>query len=41
MDIDGFKTGKESGIGTFQVFLETYHREAYKTYHLSVKKIGL
>lgn len=38
MDIDGFKTVKESGIGTFQVFQETYHREAYKTYHLSGKK---
>lgn len=38
MDIAGFKTVKESGIGTFQVFQETYHREAYKTYHLSGKK---
>ena len=38
MEIDGFKTIKEAGIGTFQVFQETYHREAYKTYHLSGKK---
>jgi len=38
MDIAGFKTVKESGIGTFQVFQETYNREAYKTYHLSGKK---
>jgi len=38
MDVDGFRIVKESGIGTFQVFQETYHREAYKTYHLSGKK---
>ena len=38
LEIDGFKTVKESGIGTFQVFQETYHSEAYKTYHLSGKK---
>lgn len=38
MEIDGFKTIKEAGIGTFQVFQETYNREAYKTYHLSGKK---
>ena len=29
---------KESGIGTFQIFQETYHPEAYKTYHLRGKK---
>jgi 2-iminoacetate synthase len=38
MEIEGFRTVKESGIGTFQVFQETYHREAYKGYHLSGKK---
>lgn len=38
MEIEGFKTIKEAGIGTFQVFQETYNREAYKTYHLSGKK---
>ncbi len=38
MEIEGFKTVKEAGIGTFQIFQETYHREAYKTYHLSGKK---
>jgi 2-iminoacetate synthase len=37
-DLEGFKKIKESGIGTFQVFQETYHPEAYKTYHLSGKK---
>jgi len=38
MEIEGFKKIKEAGIGTFQVFQETYNREAYKTYHLSGKK---
>ncbi len=38
LDIDGFRTVKEAGIGTFQVFQETYHPEAYKTYHLRGKK---
>lgn len=33
MDIEGFRTVKEAGIGTYQVFQETYHREAYATYH--------
>ncbi len=32
-DIEGFKTIKESGIGTYQVFQETYHRETYSKYH--------
>lgn len=38
LDIEGFKTVKEAGIGTYQVFQETYHREAYKTYHLRGRK---
>ncbi len=38
LDIEGFRTVKEAGIGTYQVFQETYHREAYKTYHLRGKK---
>ncbi|HNX06799.1 MAG TPA: [FeFe] hydrogenase H-cluster radical SAM maturase HydG [Bacteroidales bacterium] len=38
LDIEGFKVVKEAGIGTFQVFQETYHPEAYKTYHLRGKK---
>lgn len=33
LDIEGFKTVKESGIGTFQVFQETYHKESYEKYH--------
>lgn len=35
LDIEGFKTVKESGIGTFQVFQETYHKESYAKYHPS------
>jgi 2-iminoacetate synthase len=38
LDIDGFKIVKESGIGTYQVFQETYHPEAYENYHPSGKK---
>mgnify|MGYP001174270505 FL=1 len=38
LDIDGFRTVKEAGIGTYQVFQETYHPEAYAQYHLGGKK---
>ncbi|HSH52434.1 MAG TPA: [FeFe] hydrogenase H-cluster radical SAM maturase HydG, partial [Bacteroidales bacterium] len=38
MDIDGYKVVKEAGIGTYQVFQETYHPEAYAQYHLGGKK---
>ena len=38
LEIEGFRTVKAAGIGTYQVFQETYHREAYKTYHLLGKK---
>ena len=38
LDIEGFRTVKEAGIGTFQIFQETYDREAYKTYHLRGEK---
>jgi 2-iminoacetate synthase len=37
-DIEGFRTVKESGIGTYQIFQETYHPEAYSKYHLGGKK---
>lgn len=33
LDIAGFKTVHEAGIGTFQVFQETYHRETYRKFH--------
>ena len=38
LEIDGFRTVKEAGIGTYQVFQETYHPEEYKKYHLGGKK---
>jgi 2-iminoacetate synthase len=38
LDIEGFRTVGEAGIGTYQVFQETYHPEAYKWYHLGGKK---
>jgi 2-iminoacetate synthase len=33
MDIEGFRKVKEAGIGTYQVFQETYHHETYQKYH--------
>ena len=38
LDIEGFRTVGESGIGTYQIFQETYHPEAYKLYHLGGRK---
>lgn len=38
LDIEGFRIVKEAGIGTYQVFQETYHPEAYTWYHLGGKK---
>ena len=33
LDIDGFRTLKQAGIGTYQCFQETYHRETYAKVH--------
>lgn len=33
-DIPGFRTIKEAGIGTFQIFQETYHEPTYMKVHL-------
>jgi 2-iminoacetate synthase len=38
LDIEGFRVVGESGIGTYQIFQETYHPDAYKLYHLGGKK---
>jgi len=38
LTIEGFRTVGESGIGTYQIFQETYNPEAYKWYHLGGKK---
>jgi len=37
-DIQGFRTVGKAGIGTYQIFQETYHPEAYTWYHLGGKK---
>lgn len=38
LEIEGFRIVKESGIGTYQIFQETYHPEAYLNYHLGGQK---
>lgn len=38
LDAEGFKTVKEAGIGTYQIFQETYHKPTYAKYHLSGNK---
>lgn len=38
LDIEGFRIVKEAGIGTYQIFQETYHPETYKVYHPSGRK---
>lgn len=37
-DIDGFKTIIDAGIGTYQVFQETYHHDTYLKVHKSGRK---
>lgn len=38
LHVEEFKLLKEAGIGTYQLFQETYHRETYASVHLSGKK---
>ena len=33
LSVEGFKTVKAAGIGTYQIFQETYNRKAYAQYH--------
>jgi 2-iminoacetate synthase len=33
LDVDGFKIVKEAGIGTYQIFQETYHKPTYESVH--------
>lgn len=35
LDVEGFKIVKDAGIGTYQIFQETYHQQTYKTVHPS------
>lgn len=37
-DVEGFKILKSVGIGTYQCFQETYHRETYDKVHLGGRK---
>jgi len=38
LSIEGFRTVKEAGIGTYQIFQETYHTETYAKVHKGGKK---
>lgn len=38
LDTDEFRLLKGAGIGTYQIFQETYHRETYSKVHLGGKK---
>ncbi len=38
LNMEGFRKVAESGIGTYQIFQETYHPEAYAHYHQAGKK---
>lgn len=38
LDVEGFATLKQVGIGTYQCFQETYHRATYDAIHLGGKK---
>ena len=33
LSVEGFREVVEAGIGTYQIFQETYHRETYRFYH--------
>lgn len=37
-DVDGFRTIQEAGIGTYQIFQETYDPQTYSRVHLGGKK---
>ena len=38
LTVDEFKLLKAEGIGTYQIFQETYHRETYASVHIAGKK---
>ena len=38
LTVDEFRALKATGIGTYQLFQETYHRETYRAVHLGGKK---
>ena len=38
LDVEGFRTVKSAGIGTYQIFQETYHQKTYEKLHPSGPK---
>lgn len=38
LDVEGFKIVKDAGIGTYQIFMETYDPEVYKKHHIAGPK---
>jgi len=38
LDVEGYRLVKSAGIGTYQIFQETYHQETYKQMHPSGPK---
>ncbi len=40
LDHDGYRLVKEAGIGTYQIFQETYHRETYRRMHTAGTRKG-
>lgn len=38
LEVEEFRLLKDAGIGTYQLFQETYHRDTYASVHLSGKK---
>lgn len=40
LDVEGYRTMKAAGIGTYQVFQETYHHETYRRVHPSNTRKG-
>ena len=33
LNVDGYRTVKDAGIGTYQIFMETYHHATYRSMH--------
>ncbi len=33
LNVEGYKIVKQAGIGTYQIFMETYNKQAYRLYH--------
>jgi len=41
LDVAGYKTVKAAGIGTYQIFQETYHKETYSKVHPADTRKGI